>query len=63
MTQGKQDHVKRFRKAFPEMNHYSDMEVMAYCRDLKKEKRSVDRFIEGKVQKYGRQDSWTKKNT
>ena len=57
MTQGHQDHIKRFRKAFPEMSHYSDMEVMAYCRDLKREKRSVDRFIEKRVSKYNRRQS------
>lgn len=57
MTQVQQDHVKRFRKAFPEMSDYSDAEVMAYCRDLKKEKRRVDRFIEGKVSRYGRKSA------
>ena len=53
MTQGQQDHIKRFRKAFPEMSHYSDMEVMAYCRDLKREKRAVDKFIDRRVRHYG----------
>ena len=53
MTQIQQDHIKRFRKAFPEMQEYSDVEAMAYCRNLKREKRRVDRQIEKKVNYYG----------
>jgi len=53
MTQIQQDHIKRFRKAFPEMQDYSDVEAMAYCRNLKREKRRVDKFIEERVNYYG----------
>jgi len=49
MTQMQQDHIKRFRKAFPEMQDYSDSEAMAYCRNLKKEKKRVDKWISKKV--------------
>jgi len=52
MTQIRQDCIKRFRKAFPEMQEYSDVEAMAYCRNLKKEKKSVDKYIERKVKQY-----------
>jgi hypothetical protein len=53
MTQIQQDHIKRFRKAFPEMQDYSDVEAMAYCRNLKQEKRRVDKFVEKRVNYYG----------
>ena len=54
MTQVSQTTIKQFRKAFPEMQEYSDMEAMAYCRNLKKEKRRVDKFIEKRIDKYYR---------
>lgn len=52
MTQVKQNTIYRFRKAFPEMSKISDVEVMAYCRDLKREKKKVDRSIERKIRSY-----------
>lgn len=52
MTQIRQDQIKRFRKAFPELGHYSDAEAMAYCRDFSKRKKQADRFIEGRIRHY-----------
>lgn len=52
MTQIQQDHIKRFRKAFPEMNDISDVEVVAYCRNLKREKRRIDKYIERRIRSY-----------
>lgn len=52
MTHVSDSTIKQFRLAFPEMAHYSDMEVTAYCRNMKREKKAVDRNIERSVKKY-----------
>lgn len=52
MTHVSDSTIKQFRLAFPEMAHYSDMEVTAYCRNLRREKKRVDRGIERSVRKY-----------
>ena len=52
MTHVSDSTIKQFRLAFPEMAHYSDMEVTAYCRNMKREKKAVDRSIERSVKKY-----------
>lgn len=54
MTQVSESTIKQFRKAFPEMSHYSDVEVIAHCRMMKREKRKVDRFIEKRIKRYER---------
>lgn len=54
MTQVRQDQLKRFRKAFPEFSNYSDAEAMAYCRNFSKEKKQVDKFIEGRTRHYSK---------
>ncbi len=52
MTYVSDSTIKQFRLAFPEMSQYSDMEVTAYCRNMKREKKAVDRSIERSVKKY-----------
>lgn len=54
MTQVSESAIKRFRKAFPEMSHYSDVEVTAHCRMMKREKKRLDRSIEKRIRKYER---------
>jgi hypothetical protein len=54
MTQVSQTTIKRFRNAFPEMAHYSDMEAAAYCRAMRREKKKVDRSIKKRIRKYER---------
>lgn len=54
MTQVSQTTIKAFRKAFPEMNSYSDVEVTAHCRMRKREKKKVDRYIEKRIKHYER---------
>jgi hypothetical protein len=52
MTQVSQTTIKRFRNAFPEMAHYSDMEAAAYCRAMKREKKKVDNYITKRIKHY-----------
>lgn len=52
MTQIQQNQIKRFRKAFPEMSSLSDAEAVAYCRNFKREKRRVDKYIERRIRSY-----------
>lgn len=54
MTQVSQTTIKRFRNAFPEMTHYSDMEAAAYCRAMKREKKKVDNYITKRIKHYER---------
>ena len=54
MTQVSQTTIKVFRKAFPEMSSYSDVEVTAHCRMMKREKKKVDRYIEKRIKHYER---------
>ena len=54
MTQTSQTTIKAFRKAFPEMASYSDVEVTAYCRNLKREKKQIDRSIERRTKHYSK---------
>lgn len=57
MTHVSDSTIKQFRLAFPEMAHYSDMEVTAFCRNMKREKKAVDRSIERSVKKYEKRRS------
>ena len=54
MTHTSQTTIKRFRKAFPEMSFYSDVEVTAYCRNMKREKKQLDKFVEKRIKHYSR---------
>lgn len=54
MTQVSETTIKRFRKAFPEMSHYSDVEVTAHCRMMKREKKKVDNYITKRIKHYER---------
>ena len=57
MTHTSQTTIKAFRKCFPEMSDYSDVEVTAYCRNLKREKKSVDRSISKSVKSYSKRNN------
>lgn len=54
MTQVSESTIKQFRKAFPEMSHYSDVEVTAHCRAMKRNKKMLDKSIKKRIKKYER---------
>ena len=53
MTQIQQGTVKKFKKAF-DCNDMSDVEIVAYCRNMKREKKQVDRSMEKRVRLFSR---------
>jgi len=48
MKQSDVDRIKRFNKAFPELKAvYTDEQIIKHLNDAKKEKRIIDKYIEG----------------
>ncbi len=63
MTHVSDSTIKQFRLAFPEMAHYSDMEVTAYCRNMIRIQRiEFIKFLLGRAIQEGKEEyaEWLK---